>query len=219
MSGFLFAACHPQAKPQRHNTAGLVVAWGSMGRLRPEDIPEAAVDFHISSIIEGLLANPSIKSAATSAAAQIGDEPAGVLKSAMWRYSGSVNLRKPLEVQCKATSGSTSSIGHAHDFCTAHSTPGAGSILLTVPVQFDEIELKYDTMAFIDVLYRLTLSGVNFPNLQDPQICSCIAQACTRHEEDAREQKSKQLWPVWETARHAAEAWAHQYIHARFWHA
>lgn len=69
-----------------------------MGRLRPEDIPEAAVDFHISSIIEGLLANPSINSAATSAAAQIGDEPAGALRSAMWRYSGSINHRKALKV-------------------------------------------------------------------------------------------------------------------------
>ena len=81
-----------------------------MGRLRPEDIPEAAVDFHISSIIESLLANPSINSAATSAAAQIGDEPAGALKSAMWRYSGSINHRKALKVHCKASSGSTSSI-------------------------------------------------------------------------------------------------------------
>jgi hypothetical protein len=75
-----------------------VVAWGSLGRLRPEDIPEAAVDFHISSIIEGLLANPSIMSAATSAAAQTGDKPAGALKSAMWRNSGSINHRKTLQV-------------------------------------------------------------------------------------------------------------------------
>lgn len=123
--------CSPSSsEASRHHTAGLVVVWGSMGRLRPEDIPEAAVDFHISSILEGLLANPSIKSAATSAAAQIGDEPAGALKSAMWRYSGSINPRKPLKVQCMASFGSTSSIVHTHDFCTTHPTPGAGSSLM-----------------------------------------------------------------------------------------
>ena len=126
-----FCCLSASSKASRHHTAGLLVAWGSMGRLRPEDIPEAAVDFHISSIIEGLLANPSIKSAAASAAAQIGDEPAGALKSAMWRYSGSVNLRKPLKVQCKASfGGSTNSIVDTHNFCTTHATSGAGLSLL-----------------------------------------------------------------------------------------
>ena len=71
-------------------------------------------------------------------------------------------------------------------------------------------------MAFIEDWPRLSRSGVYSPNLQYSHSCSCITQAYTRHEEDAREQTSRQLWPVWETARNAAEAWAHQYIHARF---
>lgn len=74
------------------------MAWGSLGRLKPEDIPPAAVDFHISSIIEGLLADRTVQSAASAAAAQIGGDPAGALKSAMWQFSGSSNHRRLLQV-------------------------------------------------------------------------------------------------------------------------
>jgi len=76
----------------------MVVEWGSLGRLKPDDIPPAAVDFHISSIIEGLLVNPNILSAATAAAAKLGGDPAGALKSAMWNFSGSCNHRALLQV-------------------------------------------------------------------------------------------------------------------------
>ena len=78
--------------------ADVVVAWGSIGRLKPEDVPPAAVDFHISSILEGLLSDANILAAARVAAAKVGSEPAGALKSAMWHFSGSCNHRSLLQV-------------------------------------------------------------------------------------------------------------------------
>ena len=78
--------------------ADVVVAWGLIGRLKPEDVPPAAVDFHISSILEGLLSDANILAAARVAAAKVGSEPAGALKSAMWHFSGSCNHRSLLQV-------------------------------------------------------------------------------------------------------------------------
>ena len=72
--------------------------WGTLGRLKPDDIPAAAVDFHISSIIEDLLCKANILAAATKVAAKTGCDPAAALKSAMWRFSGSCNHRSPPEV-------------------------------------------------------------------------------------------------------------------------
>lgn len=78
--------------------ADVGVAWGSNGRLKPEDVPPAAVDFHISSILEGLLSDANILAAARVAAAKAGSEPAAALKSAMWHFSGSCNHRSLLQV-------------------------------------------------------------------------------------------------------------------------
>ena len=78
--------------------ADVVVAWGSLGRLKPDDVPVAAVDFHISSILEGLLSDANMLGAARKAAVKVGSEPAGALKSAMWHFSGSCNHRSLLQV-------------------------------------------------------------------------------------------------------------------------
>lgn len=89
--------------------AGMVVEWGTLGRLKPDDIPAAAVDFHISSIIEDLLGKPNILTAASKAAAKTGSDPAAALKSAMWHFSGSCNHRSQLQVPpspCGASSHS-----------------------------------------------------------------------------------------------------------------
>ena len=75
-----------------------MVEWGTLGRLKPDDIPAAAVDFHISSIIEDLLGKHNILAAATDAAAKTGSDAVGVIKSAMWHFSGSCNHRSPLQV-------------------------------------------------------------------------------------------------------------------------
>ena len=72
--------------------------WGTLGRLKPDDIPTAAVDFHISSIIEELLGKPHVIATATKAAAKLGMDPAAALKSAMWHFSGSCNHRSMLQV-------------------------------------------------------------------------------------------------------------------------
>ncbi len=78
--------------------AGIAVEWGTLGRLKPDDIPAAAVDFHISSIIEELLGKPHVLAAVTKAAAKLGTDPAAALKSAMWHFSGRCNHRSMLQV-------------------------------------------------------------------------------------------------------------------------
>ncbi|CAK0782015.1 hypothetical protein CVIRNUC_005529 [Coccomyxa viridis] len=113
------------------------VAWGSNGRLKPEDVPPAAVDFHISSILEGLLSDANILAAARVAAAKAGSEPAAALKSAMWHFSGSCNHRS-------------------------------------------------------------------------------LLQERSREDQEGHRQRLQHLQPLWEAAGHAAEAWAHLYIQARF---
>ena len=75
-----------------------MVEWGSLGRLKPDDIPAAAVDFHISSIVDDLLGKPNILAVAAAAAAKTGSDPAGVIQRAMWHFSGSCNHRSPLQV-------------------------------------------------------------------------------------------------------------------------
>ncbi len=76
--------------------------WGTLGRLKPDDVPAAAVDFHISNIVEDLLGKPHVLAAATQAAAKLGTEPAAALKSAMWHFSGSCNHRSMLQVDTPA---------------------------------------------------------------------------------------------------------------------
>ena len=80
------------------NNAGMMLEWGTLGRLKPDDIPSAAVDFHISNIIEDLLSSPNVLAAANTAAAKTGRDTAGLLKSAMWHFSGSCNHRSQLQV-------------------------------------------------------------------------------------------------------------------------
>ena len=41
-------------------------------------------------------------------------------------------------------------------------------------------------------------------------------QERSREDQEAHRQKLQQLKPLWEVACHAAEAWAHLYIQARF---
>ncbi|CAL5221155.1 g3294 [Coccomyxa viridis] len=116
---------------------GIVVEWGTLGRLKPDDVPAAAVDFHISNIVEDLLGKPHVLAAATQAAAKLGTEPAAALKSAMWHFSGSCNHRSML-------------------------------------------------------------------------------QGCSEDQRENVAARMGGLKPLWEAAQPAAEAWAQQYIHARF---
>lgn len=68
------------------------------GLLQPEDIPTAAVDFHICNIVEELLQRPPVAAAAAEAAAAMGRDAAGCLKKAMWLHRSSLNWRRPLQV-------------------------------------------------------------------------------------------------------------------------
>ena len=77
---------------------GGAVSADRAGPLRPEDIPASAADFHISNIIEELLARPAIREAAARVAAATGRDAADCLRTAMWLHSSSVNLRCPLQV-------------------------------------------------------------------------------------------------------------------------
>ena len=70
-----------------------------MGSLQRGDIPTSAVDFHVSSIVQGLLQQPAIAQAATEAAgAGAGDNAEHVLQRAMWRCRSSVNRKQPVQV-------------------------------------------------------------------------------------------------------------------------
>jgi len=243
----------------------MVVGWGSLGRLKPDDIPPAAVDFHISSIIEGLLVNPNILSAATAAAAKLGGDPAGALKSAMWNFSGSCNHRALLQVYILYKQ-STQATYRGLSQATWHARPYLSQRRAYKPLCMGPLTTAMDMHECLTwgtkvqecctsvwcIPANPRYRGHDYNNCKkvllwtrDPNgvcrsaqagdsacatpchavaaycdnimlTCSFIVQGRGSDEEAVRKQRTQSLQPLWEAARHAAEAWAHQYINARF---
>jgi hypothetical protein len=71
--------------------------WG--GVMRREDIPIAAVDFHVSACVENVLQVPTIRLKIVDVGKEFGIQDMDVtdrVKSAIWRHSAGVNYRKPI---------------------------------------------------------------------------------------------------------------------------
>jgi len=71
--------------------------WG--GVMRREDIPIAAVDFHVSACVENVLQVPTIRLKVVDLGKEFGIQDMDVtdrVKSAIWRHSAGVNYRKPI---------------------------------------------------------------------------------------------------------------------------
>ena len=62
--------------------------------MEPGDIPLSAVDFHISNILENLLNNRDIITAALAA----GRDPLQIMRDAIWLFSSSINARTWVQV-------------------------------------------------------------------------------------------------------------------------
>ena len=70
-----------------------------VGPLQHSDVPPAAVDFHVSSIVQALLQQPAIAEAATrAAAAGAASNSESALQRAMWRFRSSTNRKQRLQV-------------------------------------------------------------------------------------------------------------------------
>lgn len=79
------------------------------GFMRRDDIPIAAVDFHVSSCVENVLQVPSIRLKVVDAGKSLGfGDDMNVtdrVKSAIWRHSAGVNHKQPIELRRDARKG------------------------------------------------------------------------------------------------------------------
>lgn len=82
--------------------AAAVLALKSIGALQPVDVLPAAVDFHVSSVVDFCLQKISVRQAAQAAAQRRGkgEDAAAVLRSAMWRFRSSVTFKELLAGGC-----------------------------------------------------------------------------------------------------------------------
>ena len=80
-------------------TEGVSSATGP-GVVSRRDVPPAAVDFHVSPVVEELARNERVVAAAAQAAKRAGDElgtrdPGEMLTTAMWRFASSASNKVP----------------------------------------------------------------------------------------------------------------------------
>lgn len=67
----------------------------SIGPMQRSDVPTAAVDFHVSSIIPALLQDSAVMQAAASCvSAGEASDPESALQKAMWRHRSSINHKQ-----------------------------------------------------------------------------------------------------------------------------
>lgn len=78
-----------------------------VGALTRRDVVLAAVDFHVSPVVEELMQQPRVREAMDAAVrlapelvAEHGHDLSGVLRSAIWRHSSSVTNKMPLAPPC-----------------------------------------------------------------------------------------------------------------------
>jgi hypothetical protein len=102
-------------------TEGVSSATGP-GVVSRRDVPPAAVDFHVSPVVEELARNERVVAAAAQAAKRAGDElgtrdPGEMLTTAMWRFASSASNKVPWTPEGGATgpAGSEGSEGSGGD--------------------------------------------------------------------------------------------------------